>query len=192
MGAAAALVVELDAGLQPSHIYLHLTYLHQFPQLHVTSSWNPDARRSGVRDFLYAAWTMFLEFDWIKINSKNNLMMTRAGLSGKKTIINSIQSVTFTSFAKMWLCHCFVFLPFLRLIFNADCSSVEAFGTGGVSVSNLTGGIALISTASMNQMSVWKNLGQSKTIPVVGWNQKKTFFFTSCIPAFYLSLCLQT
>ena len=120
---------------------------------------------------------MFLEFDWIKINSKNNLMMTRAGLSGKKTIINSIQSVTFTSFAKMWLCHCFVFLPFLRLIFNADCSSVEAFGTGGVSVSNLTGGIALISTASMNQMSVWKNLGQSKTIPVVGWNQKKTLFY---------------
>ena len=178
MGAAAALVVELDAGLQPSHvyllqpshIYLHLTCLHQFPQLHVTSSWNPDARRSGVRDFLYASWTMFffLEFDWIKINSKNNLMMTHAGLSGKKTIINSIQSVTFTSFAKMWLCHCFVFLPFLRLIFNADCSSVEAFGTGGVSVSNLTGGIALISTASMNQMSVWKNLGQSKTIPVVG------------------------
>ena len=106
MGAAAALVVELDALLQPSHIYLHLTWLQQFPQLHVTSSWNPDARRSGVRDFLYAAWTMFLEFDWMKINSKNNLMMTRAGLSGKKTIINSIQSVTFTSFAKMWLCHC--------------------------------------------------------------------------------------
>ena len=59
-------------------------------------------------------------------------------------IIYSIQSVTFTSFAKMCHFDCFIFLPILSGIFNPECSSVEDFWQG----SNLTDGI-LISTASM-------------------------------------------
>ena len=59
-------------------------------------------------------------------------------------IINSIQSVTFTSFAKMCQFDCFIFLHFLSRIFNPECSSVEDFWQG----CNLTYGI-LVSTASI-------------------------------------------
>ena len=86
-------------------------------------------------------------------------------------IINSIQSVTFTYFAKMCQFDCFIFLPFLSGIFNPECSSVEDFWQG----SNLTDGI-LVSTASMKPNVFVENHSSGRL------EQKESnFIYTPCL-----------
>ena len=92
-------------------------------------------------------------------------------------IINSIQSVIFTSFAKMCHFDCFIFLPFLSGIFNPECSSVEDFWQGR----NLTDGI-LVSTASMKpKVFVERSLTEENHSSGRLEQKESNFIYTPCL-----------